>query len=98
MNTFQMPVTRSSQVRLRAGVLAADVDQDFVLMRPELGHFYGFNAIGNMLWPRLEKTIRVGDLIEELSLRFDADPMVIERDVLAFVADLSSKGFVELVD
>lgn len=98
MDELVTSVARSSQVRLSNSVLSAEVDRDFVLMHPGLGHFYGFNEIGNSIWPQLRNAIRVGDLCDALCLRFDADPGVIEKDVLAFISDLLSKRFVELVD
>jgi hypothetical protein len=77
-------VQLSSQavVQRSSTLLAAELDGETMLLSIEHGRYYGLDAVGGDIWRRLETPISVGDLCAALRDVYEADPMVIEREVL----------------
>jgi Coenzyme PQQ synthesis protein D (PqqD) len=76
--------------------VAADVAGETVLMSLERSRCYGLGEIGSEIWRELGTPVRVADLIEELSARYDAPPGVIERDVIQMLTQLADEGLVKI--
>ena len=56
--------------------VAADVAGETVLMSLARSRCYGLGEIGSEIWSRLRPPVRVSDLVEELSERYEAPPGV----------------------
>ena len=80
----------------RPDPVAADVAGETVLMSLERSRCYGLGGIGSEIWSRMESPLRVADLVNELSERYDAPPGVIERDVLAMLSQLAVEGLISV--
>ena len=76
--------------------VAADVAGETVLMSLARSRCYGLGAIGSDIWSRLMSPVRVSDLVNELSTRYEAPPGVIERDVLQLLTQLSEEGLIQV--
>jgi hypothetical protein len=76
--------------------VAADVAGETVLMSLARSRCYGLGAIGSEIWSRLMSPVRVSDLVEELSQRYEAPPGVIERDVLQLLSQLAEEGLIQV--
>ncbi len=76
--------------------VAADVAGETVLMSLERSRCYGLGGIGSEIWSKLVSPVRVADLIEELSARYEAPPGVIERDVLQMLTQLANEGLIKI--
>ncbi len=76
--------------------VAADVAGETVLMSLERSRCYGLGGIGSEIWAKLGSPIRVSDLVEEFSGRYDAPPGVIERDVLQLLTQLVDEGLIKI--
>ena len=55
----------------------------------------GLNATGSFLFPLLDGARTVAELTAELGARFGLEAARAETDVVAFLSDLSRRGFVE---
>jgi hypothetical protein len=86
----------SSIVCHRPDPVAADVAGETVLMSLERSRCYGLGSIGSEIWGKLGSPVRVADLIEEFRGRYDADPGVIERDVLQWLRQLADEGLIKI--
>lgn len=90
-------ITIESTVRTSEKNLhAADIAGEWVLMDNEQGCFFGFNSIGNSIWPYLREPIKVSSLCEVLSQQYSASKAVIERDLIQFLEELERNGFVNV--
>ena len=91
-----MPVSLSlnSVVRWSDDQLAAAVDDEVVILSVERGSYYGLDDIGSDIWERLAQPIRVDDLCQALTNKYDADSAVIRSDVLQLLERLVSEGLV----
>jgi hypothetical protein len=76
--------------------VAADVAGETVLMSLERSRCYGLGEIGSDIWSKLASPVRVEDLIEDLSARYQAPPGVIERDVLHLLTQLAAEGLIKI--
>jgi Coenzyme PQQ synthesis protein D (PqqD) len=76
--------------------VAADVAGETVLMSLERSRCYGLGDIGSEVWSKLVSPVRVSDLIEEFSGRYEAAPGVIERDVLQLLNQLADEGLIKV--
>lgn len=76
--------------------VAADVAGETVLMSLERSRCYGLGAIGSEIWKRLESPVRVSDLVAELTERYEAQPGLIERDVLELLTQLAEEGLIRV--
>ena len=76
--------------------VAADVAGETVLMSLERSRCYGLGGIGSEIWGKLVSPVRVSDLVEELSGRYQAPPGVIERDVLQLLTQLADEGLIRI--
>lgn len=65
-------------------------------MSLERSRCYGLGGIGSEIWNRMGSPLRVADLVNELSERYEAPPGVIERDVLALLSQLALEGLISV--
>lgn len=87
-------LSAQSVVEWQPGPLAADIGGEVVLMSVERGNYFGLDDIGSEIWRRLERPVRVADLVAGLATDYDADLATIERDVLALLQDLARHGLI----
>ncbi len=89
-------VTLASIVCHAPNPVAADVAGETVLMSLERSRCYGLGEIGSEIWSKLSAPVRVTDLVDELSGRYEAPPGVIERDVLQLLTQLAEEGLINI--
>jgi hypothetical protein len=89
-------VSLASTVCHTPSPVAADVAGETVLMSLERSRCYGLGDIGSEIWSKLVSPVRVSDLIEEFSDRYEAAPGVIERDVLQLLNQLADEGLIKV--
>ncbi|MDB5712183.1 MAG: PqqD family protein [Sphingomonas bacterium] len=74
--------------------LSTEVDGEAVLIGIETGRYYGLDSIGTAIWNRIEEPCRFDALCARLIEEFDGDPVVIEEETRAFVAQLVERELV----
>jgi hypothetical protein len=89
-------VSLASTVCHTPSPVAADVAGETVLMSLERSRCYGLGDIGSEIWTKLVSPVRVSDLIEQFSGRYEAPPGVIERDVLQWLNQLADEGLIQV--
>ena len=65
-----------------------------VVLNLETGEYHGVNAVGVLLWERLESACTLADLVDEVRGRVADQPDALDDDVAAFVAALQQRGLV----
>lgn len=76
--------------------LGTDVAGQTVLMNVEKGKYVGLDSIGTAIWTRLERSVTLDGLCQELLTAYDAPPDVLRRDVETFVKKMHDLGLVEI--
>jgi hypothetical protein len=91
-----MDLSLASVVCHTPNPVAADVAGETVLMSLERSRCYGLGGIGSEIWSKLASPVKVADLVEEFSSRYEAPPGVIERDVLQMLSQLADEGLIKV--
>lgn len=96
MSTENNALSLASTIYRSANNLAAEIDDELVLMSVEKASYCGLDAIGTDIWRRLDKPVLVSDLCTALGNEYDADADTIRRDVLALLERLTAEGLIEI--
>ena len=88
------PLSSSSVVVRRDGLVQAEIDGEVVTMSIEHGTCYGLNQVGSRIWNLLEKPTRIDVLCETLLSEYRVDPDVCERQVLDLLEELRTEGLI----
>ena len=69
-----------------------------VLLHLQSGQYHGVDDVGWTIWNLLDGSRTIGDLAEELRVRFPDAPSHLNEDVSTFVRDLLERNLVEVID
>ena len=73
------------------------IDDEAVVVRQRAGEVLVMNETAARLLELADGRASVADWVEVLAGEYDVDREALERDVLAFAADLATEGMLELV-
>lgn len=83
-----------STVSQSAGLVAADMDGQKVMLNIDKGKYYGLDDIGSRIWELIEKPRTVRELVAVLLQEYDVEDEICQRDVLAFLNKLHAQGLI----
>ncbi len=86
----------SSTLRLRSDVRYRIVDEEAVVIVQGRAEALVLNEVGARILELLDGETPVEGLVRTLHGEFEVDPAELERDVLAFLAELLEAGVTEL--
>ena len=89
-------ITGEATVIRNAGVLAAEIGGELVLMSVSQWHYFGLNSVASDIWERLASPMRVETLCESLAADYDGDIQVIRQDVMELLSKLASRELIEV--
>lgn len=78
--------------RLRDGVVSVPVQDESVLYEEDTGSLHQLDAIATLVCGLFDGQTSIQSMAQELASAFEADPHVIERDVLDLARDLGRRG------
>lgn len=94
----QGSVSLDSVVCRRGEPLSAELDGQIALFSIERGAYYALAGVGSEIWRRIGEPVEVASLCDQLCERFEVDRERCEREVIAFLEDLSKNGLISLVE
>lgn len=94
----ELAITPSSVVVWSQEPLSAEIDGEIVLMRVTDGLYFGLDTVGSDVWRKLAQPVKIADLCVSLAERYEADPGVIEQDVLELISKLYERQLVEVLE
>jgi coenzyme PQQ synthesis protein D (PqqD) len=77
-------------------VLAAEVDNEIVMMSIEQGRYFGLDDIGSDIWKRIEQPCSFAALVDALAADYEADRDTIVKDVTALLTQMAAQDVVRL--
>jgi hypothetical protein len=77
-------------------MIAAEVENEVVIMHIGSGNFYQLNSFGARVWDQLETPATVASLCARLQEKFDVAPDVCRNDVTAFLIQLRDSGVIRI--
>ncbi len=89
MTTLATVYRRAADVRYRV------LDDEAVVIRQRAGEVLGLNALGARLLDALDGLKPVGEIVASLAPGYAVEHQELERDALAFFAELAALGLIE---
>jgi hypothetical protein len=79
-------------------VIAAEADQDLIMVSVATGHYYGVSDVARDIWDAIERPKRVSDLIDDLTAAYDIDSSSCKDQTLSFLEALLNEGLLQVKD
>lgn len=62
------------------------------------GKYFEIEGVGQLIWELLEQQRSISELVEAIVAGHEVDAAECERDVRAFITDLTAAGLVQTID
>ena len=79
-------------------VIAAEADQDLVMVSIANGFYYGVSDVAREIWEAIERPKKISDLIDDLTKTYNVDRSSCEEQTLSFLEDLLTEGLLQVRD
>jgi len=79
-------------------VVAAEADQDIVMVSIANGLYYAVSDIAREIWEAIDRPKKISDLIEELRATYKVDRRLCEEETFSFLEDLRTEGLLQVRD
>lgn len=79
---------------LNESVVAAELDNEMVLLNVETGLYFGLDELGTRIWSLLSAEMNEEAIVDHILAEYDVDRLQVEVDVREFVDHLEAKGLV----
>ena len=89
-------ITTVTKVAQAAGLVAADMDGEKVMLNIEKGSYYGLNSIGSHIWELLASPRTIQELVDVLTKEYSVEQEICQRDILLFINKLYDQGLVDV--
>ena len=89
-------LTLKSIIQREPEVIAAEADQDLIMVSIATGHYYGISNVAREIWDVIERPKRVSDLIYDLTTNYQIDPTLCENETLSFLQTLLDEGLLQV--
>ncbi|PTS75187.1 PqqD family protein [Sphingomonas sp. HMWF008] len=90
-------ISASDTIVQDGSALFSPLDQELVMIDVASGKYLSIDAIGAAIWQAIAQPVGVDPLIDTLADRYGAPRDQVRDDVLAFLNNLASRGFVRIV-
>ena len=92
-----MDVTLSDSVAIPEDVLYRELDDEAVLLNLKTGTYFGLNPAGVRIWQLIGEGSRLHSVLDAMKEEYEAEPEVLERDLLDLCRELCANGLCEVV-
>jgi hypothetical protein len=96
--TFPHKLKLDSIVQRDPDIIAAEADQDLVMVSIASGAYYGVSDIAREIWAAIEHPKKVSDLIDDLTASYNVDRSSCEEQTLSFLEDLLTERLLQVKD
>ena len=91
-------LTANSIVQRHPEIIAAQADQDVVMVSVATGYYYGVSDVARDIWNAIGEPKRVSDLVDDLTRNYEIDAQSCETQTLDFLQELINEGLVQVKD
>lgn len=88
--------TLDTAFRIPDDVIFRELDGEAVVLNLDTGIYFGLDAVGTRIWRLIEERKALKAVLDTLIDEYDAPPDHLQRDLLAFVERLNTKGLLSL--
>lgn len=94
----QPTITPDSVIARAGDLLAAQVDDETVLLALEQQSYYALAATAQEIWQQIAHPVRVDELCTALVRRYTVDPKVCAEQTVRFLDNLCQEGLVQVIE
>lgn len=87
----------SSRVVAARDQVSTELEGEAVILSLSDGVYYGLDPVGAFAWALLEQPRTLAGLRDAVVAEFDVDAPTAERDLLALLDEMASRGLVEVL-
>jgi hypothetical protein len=91
-------VSGQSIVVVSKDQISCDLHEETAILHVKSGIYYGLNPIGTRIWKLIQEPRTVPEVCDVLLEEYEVEPERCQRDVLALLQELASKGLIEIKD
>ena len=91
-------LTLNSIIQRAPEVIAAEADQDLIMVSIATGYYYGVSDVGRDIWDAIEHPKKISDLVDDLTASYHIDSASCEDQTLSFLEDLLHEGLLQVKD
>jgi hypothetical protein len=91
-------LTLNSIIQRAPDVIAAEADQDLIMVSVASGFYYGVSDVAREIWDAIESPRRVSDLVDDLTANYQIDSSSCEEQTLTFLEALLDEGLLQVKD
>src|SRR6266516_7676752 len=91
-------LTLNSIIQRDPEIIAAEADQDLIMVSIATGHYYGVSDVAREIWDAIERPKRVSELVEDLSASYRVDASLCEEQTLSFLEALLEERLLQVKD
>src|SRR5262249_25027318 len=91
-------LTLNSIIQRNPEVIAAEADQDLIMVSIATGYYYGVSDVAREIWDAIESPKRVANLVNALTAKYNVDTSSCEEQLLSFLEALLSEGLLQVKD
>ncbi len=77
-------------------VIAAEADQDLVMVSIANGFYYGVSDVAREIWEAIERPKKISDLMDDLAATYNIDRSTCEEETLSFLEHLLSEQLLQV--
>ena len=96
--TFPQKLNLDCIVQRDPDVIAAEADQDLVMVSIANGFYYGVSDVAREIWEAIEHPKKISDLIDDLAATYNVDRSSCEEQTLSFLEDLLTERLLQVRD
>jgi hypothetical protein len=89
-------LTTNSIVQRDQEVVAADAEEDLIMVSITTGSYYGLSEVARDIWDSIEEPKRVSDLVDYLTTNYDIDTVSCEEQTISFLRALLEEGLLDV--
>jgi hypothetical protein len=91
-------LTLKSIIQRDPEVIAAEADQELVMVSVATGHYYGLSDVAREIWDAIERPKKISDLVDNLVASYNIDAPSCEEHTLSFLEALLDEGLLKAED
>jgi hypothetical protein len=89
-------LSRNSIIQRDPDVIAAEADQDLIMVSIANGSYYGLSEVAREIWEAIERPKRISDLVDDLTSSYNIDSSSCEDQTLSFLEALLDEGLLQV--
>jgi hypothetical protein len=89
-------LTLNTIIQRDPDIIAAEADQDLIMVSVANGHYYGVSDVAREIWDAIEHPKRISDLVDDLTAVYHIDSSTCREQTVLFLQALYDEGLLQV--